>query len=93
MQFEWDEPKNRQNIKKHGISFEEAQTVFFDSLAKVAQDPDHSRGEARFIAIDHSSVSRLLLVVHCFREDTSVVRIISARKLTKTEKRQYEEGL
>src|SRR5262249_16790336 len=65
VQFEWDESKNQQNIRKHGISFEEAQTVFFDPLAKVAADPDHSKTELRFLAIGHSSNHRLLLVVHC----------------------------
>ena len=93
MQFEWDERKNQANVKKHGISFEEAQTVFFDPLTKVAEDSDHSANEDRFIAVGHSSFHRALLVVHCFRERDSLIRIISARKLTKTEKKQYEEGL
>jgi uncharacterized protein len=93
MQFEWDEQKNQQNIRKHGVSFEEAQTVFFDPLTKVAPDPEHSGGEARFLAIGHSSAYRLLLVVHCFRSRQSLIRIISARKLTRSERQQYEEGL
>jgi uncharacterized DUF497 family protein len=93
MQFEWDEQKNRANIKKHGVSFEEAQTVFFDPLAKVAEDPEHSMHEDRFIAVGQSSLHRVLLVVHCFRDSDATIRIVSARKLTKSEKKQYEEGL
>jgi len=93
MRFEWDEKKNQSNIKKHGVSFEEAQTVFFDPLTKVAEDRDHSQGEDRFIAVGLSSFHRVLLVVHCFRENDSTIRIISARKLTKSEKTQFEEGL
>ena len=93
MRFEWDAAKNKTNIKKHGVSFEEAQTVFFDPLAKVADDPDHSSHEDRFIAVGHSSFHRVLLVAHCFREKDSTVRIISARKLTKAEHKQYEEKL
>ncbi len=93
MRFEWDLKKNKANIKKHGVSFEEAQTVFFDPLAKVADDPDHSSQEDRFIAVGHSSFHRVLLVVHCFREKGSTIRIVSARKLTKSEREQYEENL
>ncbi len=93
MQFVWDEKKNLQNIRKHGISFEEAQMVFFDPLTKVAPDPEHSGGEARFLAIGHRSHHRLLLVVHCFRRRESLIRIISARKLTRSERKQFEEGL
>jgi len=93
VQFEWDEKKSRVNIRKHGVSFEEAQTVFFDPLAKVAPDAGHSKGEARFLAVGHSAQHRLLLVVHCFRENDEVIRIISARKLTASERKQYEDGL
>jgi uncharacterized DUF497 family protein len=93
MQFEWDEKKNRSNKMKHGVSFEEAQTVFFDPLTKVAPDPDHSCSEERFIAVGQSAGHRLLLVVHCLREQESVIRIVSARKLTSSERKQFEEGL
>jgi uncharacterized protein len=93
MHFDWDEKKNQANIRKHGISFEEAQTVFFDPLAKVASDPDHSRGEARFFAVGYSAQHRLLLVVHCFRENEELIRIVSARKLTNSERKQYEDGI
>ncbi len=91
--FEWDEKKNQINIRKHGISFEEAQTVFFDPLAKVAPDRGHSKDEARFLAVGHSARHRLLLVVHCFRENDELIRIVSARKLTASERKQYEDGL
>ena len=93
MQFEWDEDKNKLNLKKHGVSFEEAQTVFFDPLTKVAPDPEHSKLEDRFIAVGHSSLHRLLIVVHCFREKNETIRIISARKLTTKERKDYEDGL
>ena len=90
MDFEGDENKNRANIKKHGVSFLEAQTVFYDPLAKVALDSDNSDLEDRFIAVGHSSSLRQLLVVHCCRKSSRMIRIISARKLTRTEKGQYE---
>ena len=91
MRIDWDENKNKANIKKHGVSFEEAQSVFYDPLTKVAADPDHSEEEDRFIAIGHSSRQRRLLVAHCYREGVDIIRIISARKMTPTEKRQYED--
>jgi uncharacterized protein len=93
MQFEWDEKKNQANQKKHRVSFVEAQTVFFDTMTRVAGDPDHSGSEDRFIAVGRSSNHRLLLVVHCYREDESIIRIVSARKLTQSERKQFEEGL
>lgn len=93
VQFEWDEAKNKANQKKHHVSFEEAQTVFFDPTTKVAPDPDHSLDEHRFLAVGYSEMNRLLLVVHCFREEDEVIRIISARKLTRSEKKDFEEGL
>jgi uncharacterized DUF497 family protein len=93
VQFEWDERKNQANIRKHGVSFEEAQTVFFDPLTRVAVDPDHSKTEPRFFAIGHCSKQRALFVVHCFRANDEVIRIISARKMTPSERKQYEDGL
>lgn len=93
MQFEWDEKKNQTNIRKHGVSFEEAQTVFFDPLTLVAPDPEHSKAEDRYLAIGHSSKHRALLVVHCFCREDELIRIISARKLTPSERKQYEDGL
>ena len=93
MKIEWDEKKSKINFKKHGVSFEEAQTVFFDPLAKVASDPDHSQSEERFLAIGYSSFHRLLIVVHCIRCEGEVLRIISARKLTKSEQKQFQEEI
>ena len=93
MRFEWDEQKNKLNLKNHGVSFDEAQTVFYDSLTKVASDPDHSNEEDRFIAVGHSAAHRQLLVVHCYREAARTIRIISARKVTRSERKQYEDML
>ena len=90
MQFEWDENKNQINIKKHGISFEEARTVFYDDEALVRDDPDHSQDEERFVILGLSSRANLLVVCHCLRESETVIRIISARKATKTESKFYE---
>lgn len=87
--FTWDEYKNTINQKKHGISFEEAKTVFYDEFARLIHDPDHSDEEERFILLGFSSIFRLLLVCHCYRENGQIVRIISARKANKSEQRQY----
>ena len=87
--FEWDENKNQINKKKHGISFEEAETVFYDENALIIDDPEHSIEEERFIILGLSSKANLLVVCHCCRESETVIRIISARKATKTESRQY----
>ena len=87
--FEWDENKNKLNISKHKVSFEEAKTVFYDENALVAHDPEHSEQEDRFIIFGFSSVARLLLVCFCERNQGNVIRIISARKLTKTEANQF----
>ena len=76
---------------KHGVSFEEAQTVFYDPLTKIAADPDHSDNEDRFVAVGHSSINRKLIVIHYYREKSQLIRIISARKLNRGERRQYEE--
>lgn len=89
MRFEWDEAKNAVNRKKHGVAFEEARTVFYDEAALVIDDPEHSAEEDRFIILGMSSRANLLVVCHCFRESETVIRIISARKATKTESRYY----
>ena len=89
VRFEWDETKNRQNIKKHGVSFEEAQTVFLDDYAIRFYDPDHSEDEDRFIMLGISFKLRVLVVCHCYRENDRVIRIISARKATRTEAKHY----
>jgi len=89
MRFEWDEPKNRENRRKHGVSFEEAQTVFLDENALRFFDPDHSADEARFLMLGLSFRLRVLVVCHCFRANEAVVRIISARKANKKEEAHY----
>jgi uncharacterized protein len=89
MAFKWNAAKAALNRKKHGISFEEAKTVFLDENAIVIHDPEHSNDEERFIILGLSDVSRLLVVCHCFREDEGIIRIISARKATKRESNQY----
>ncbi len=87
--FQWDENKNHLNKRKHGIAFEEAQTVFQDDRALVIMDPDHSQQEERFIILGRSNTARLLVVCHCYRESDTIIRIISARKATVTETHQY----
>lgn len=89
IRFKWDERKNRENKRKHKVSFEEAQTVFFDENAIRFFDPDHSEDEARFIMLGMSFTLRILVVCHCYREDDSVIRIISARKADKREQSNY----
>ena len=91
LQFEWDEGKNEINKKKHRVSFEEAQTVFYDMNALMISDPEHSDDEERFILLGYSAMARLLLVCHCYREQDEVIRIISARKANSFEARQYED--
>jgi len=88
--FEWDKKKAASNFRKHGVSFEEAATVFGDRLSLTVPDPDHSRGEERFIVIGLSAFGRLLVVAHTERSDT--IRIISARLATRGEKVSYEES-
>ena len=92
MTFDWDEQKNRRNFQKHGVWFEEAQTVWADPYSNEFFDPDHSDGEDRFIRVGNSTRSRLLLVIFCERSDTAT-RIISARKATPKETKQHEEGI
>lgn len=89
--FEWDQKKNAINQKKHRISFEEAKTVFDDVEALIIDDPDHSIDEERFIILGFSSRANLLVVCHCYRQNDSVIRIISARKATAREAGQYQE--
>jgi uncharacterized DUF497 family protein len=87
--FRWDSKKDSLNQEKHGVSFEEAKSVFYDENARLINDPDHSEEEDRFILLGFSSSLRLLVVCHCYRENESVIRIISARKATKSEARNY----
>lgn len=87
--FAWSERKNRDNVQKHGVSFEEARTAFLDENAKVYFDPDHSEGEDRFLLLGMSSLLRVLVVCHCCREGGDLIRIISARKANRREQRDY----
>ena len=87
--FVWDEKKAQENLKRHKVPFEEAQTVFSDPNARMILDPEHSEIEERFILLGISSKLRLLIVCHCYREDDMIIRIISARKASKKEQKQY----
>jgi len=92
IRFQWDTNKNKANIKKHNISFEEAKTVFYDDSARVIPDPEHSIGEERFIILGYSIKLKLLIVVHTYKENDELIRIISARKATKSEIKYYYEA-
>jgi hypothetical protein len=87
--FEWNDKKNASNKRKHGVSFEDAQTVFFDENAIEFDDPDHSIQEKRFILLGLSQSLKVLVVCHCYRSDESKIRIVSARKATKKEQGVY----
>ena len=87
--FVWDERKNAINKRKHGVSFEEGQTVFSDDNALFMHDPDHSEDEDRFLLLGLSAIARLLVVCHFYREETDTIRIISVWKATKSETAQY----
>lgn len=90
MRFAWDAKKAAANLRKHGVSFEEAATVFRDTLSATGSDPDHSIGEHRFVTLGVSKQGRLLAVSHT--EEGEVIRIISARLATRQERKIYEEG-
>jgi len=90
LQFEWDDAKAAANLKKHGVAFDEALSVFADPLARIFDDPDHSEGEPREIIIGHSAKPRLLLVG--FTERSGRVRLIHARRATKSERERHEES-
>ena len=92
LRFVWDEIKNKSNVRKHGVSFEEARSVFYDEHAIRYFDPDHSRDEDRFIMLGMSAKLRVLVVCHCYREPGDTIRIISARRAEKPESRAYTEG-
>ena len=87
--FEWDDKKDKANSKKHGVSFDEAQTVFYDEYAIQFFDPEHSESEDRFLLLGTSFKLKALVVCHCFREEETVVRIISARKADRDEEQVY----
>ena len=90
---EGDPRKNRANKAKHGVSFEEARTAFYDEHARVIADPEHSEDEERFVLLGLSIELRVLVICHCYRRSDEVVRIISARKADTTERNQYAENL
>jgi uncharacterized DUF497 family protein len=90
LQFQWDENKAAENFKKHGISFQEAESVFYDEKAVEFYDDQHSAWEDRFLLLGLSANLRLLLVCHCFKENDSIIRIISARKATRNEAKFYQ---
>ncbi|MFA6411272.1 MAG: BrnT family toxin [Syntrophales bacterium] len=87
--FSWDNRKNDANKKRHGVSFDEAKTVFYDENAIRYFDPDHSDDDDRFLMVGLSNKLRILIVCHCFGEEDSVIRIITARKATKSEEDNY----
>lgn len=89
LRFEWDPKKAAANLRTHGVSFEDAQTVFADENARLIDDPDHSEEEDRFVLLGLTSSLRLLVVAHCYRVEGNVIRIISARKATANERHSY----
>ena len=91
IRVDWSERKSRLNALKHNVTFEEAQTIFDDPSHLTVADPDHSIGETRFITIGFSDRNRLLIMAHTFENDK--IRLISARKPTRSERRRYEEGV
>ena len=89
LNFEWDSRKAAANLRKHGVSFEDAQSVFSDERARLIDDPDHSADEDRFLLLGLSSSMRLLVVAHCYRAGGSTIRIVSARKANREERLFY----
>ena len=93
LRFEWDERKEATNRRKHGVSFEEAESVFSDEHALFLPDPDHSDDEDRFILLGLSSALRALVVCHCYRLGEDIIRLISARKAMRPERAEYNRRL
>ena len=91
MRFDWDSTKAESNKRKHGVSFEEARTVFYEAGALIFDDSDHSDDEERFLLMGPDIAGRVLVVVHCYRQDDDVVRIISARPATRREREVFLE--
>lgn len=89
VRFEWDARKNRTNVARHGVSFEEASSAFLDEHGILIDDPDHSSNEDRFVLLGLSATIRVLVVCHCYREEGEVIRIISARKADRREHDDY----
>ncbi|HQR45125.1 MAG TPA: BrnT family toxin [Thermoanaerobaculia bacterium] len=93
LRFEWNPAKARSNLRRHGVSFSEAASVFLDEHAALIDDPDHSRDEDRFVLLGLSATLRVLLVCHCYRASGNVVRIVSARKADPQERHTYFQRL
>jgi uncharacterized DUF497 family protein len=93
LRFDWDPRKARANQLKHGVSFDEAKTAFLDEYARIIPDPEHSDDEERFVLLGLSVSLRLLVVCHCYREPGNLIRIISARRADKSERREYTRYL
>ena len=93
LRFDWDPRKARANQLKHGVSFDEAKTAFLDEYARIIRDPEHSDDEERFVLLGMSVGLRLLVVCHCHREPGNLIRIISARRADKSERREYARYL
>ena len=91
--LEWDKRKASENMRKHGVTFEEAKSAFLDENARVIPDPEHSNDEDRFVLLGLSVRLRLLVVVHCYRQGEDLIRIISARKADPSERKQYSDFL
>jgi uncharacterized DUF497 family protein len=91
LRFEWDERKAAVNRRKHGVSFDEARTVFYDESALLRPDEGHSEDEDRYVLLGLSAQLRTLVVCHCYRQDEEVIRLISARKANAFERQQYED--
>lgn len=91
LRFEWDARKAAANLRKHGVSFDEARTVFFDESALLRPDEEHSDDEDRFVLLGVSGRLRTVVVCHCYRQDDEVIRLISARKASSDERRQYDD--
>jgi uncharacterized DUF497 family protein len=92
IEFEWDPAKARSNFKKHGVSFEEARSIFYDEYAIQFDDKENSEGENRFLMLGLSNELRVLIVCHCERRSGEIIRIISARKATRKERKYYRGG-
>ena len=93
IKFIWDEEKAKANVRKHHVSFEEASSVFADENARVKHDSEHSDEEDRFIILGFSSTLRILVVCHVYRQGDQIIRLISARKATRNERRDYEKRI
>ncbi|MBL1243234.1 MAG: BrnT family toxin [Sulfurimonas sp.] len=93
LKFDWDKNKATKNLAKHKVSFKEAQSVFDDDFARLIPDPDHSESEDRFILLGLSCSLKVLVVVHCYKDEENIIRLISARKATKPESKIYKEYL